>query len=588
MTEIATVKKIDRESPITNLFLPAAPYWLYAGVVLCTLLYGLVGVWGPNGDVVAYYDLAGFILHGQWHSVVNAYWFPLYPALIAVARLVLGTSPAHEQMAGRLVSAAIDVFFVLASAFLADSLQKLLARDGVNDLLRPDTLHLWVVTFASFFSLQYLTIVSPDALLSSLLVLAVALLVRAALTGRLLLHAAAGIVAGLAYLTKTFALPFFVLSVILLAVAYLRRPRILLGMAISLATFAGLALPWIALISKSEGHFTYGDSGRLVPAWYVNHADRFNPVNDAAVFRAGDARMNLTHPGVLLFVDPQVVYFDQRIPGTMPQWDNPAYWEDGLRPRFVLRETLVAASHNLVALIRTCDARPEVIALLLAFPVFGFSLRRSSLRPGLIALTAAAVACLAMYLTVLIEPRFVTFPIVMLAVLYAASCSGGENAKAQSLHAAVLLLAGVFILAELHMDVENHRQMQAVGGSLTSGVYDSAIISAGAQLTRLYSPGAQIACMGARACWDDPYWARYARVRMDTTIETGNGATDKGAINEDALIGCQKINAHPQVLHVLQMHEIRAIVARFRDEDPCSAEWKQLGGKGGFYYLPLR
>src|SRR6478672_6537300 len=47
-------------------------------------------------DGISYLDLSDAVVTRDWGRLVNLYWSPLYPALIGVARAVLGASPARE------------------------------------------------------------------------------------------------------------------------------------------------------------------------------------------------------------------------------------------------------------------------------------------------------------------------------------------------------------------------------------------------------------------------------------------------------------------------------------------------------------
>lgn len=50
----------------------------------------------PGVDGISYLDLSDAALAGRWHEFVNAYWSPLFPALIALGRLLVGATPGRE------------------------------------------------------------------------------------------------------------------------------------------------------------------------------------------------------------------------------------------------------------------------------------------------------------------------------------------------------------------------------------------------------------------------------------------------------------------------------------------------------------
>jgi hypothetical protein len=88
--------------------------------------------------------------------------------------------------------------------------------------------------------------------------------------------------------------------------------------------------------------------------------------------------------------------------------------------------------------------------------------------------------------------------------------------------------------------------------------------------------------MGDTACWSDPYWAKYAGLKMTAIIQTGNGYS-----TEPAAEGCTRLQQNPAALNPLRQRHIRAIVAEFGNTPPCSPQWLPLGQSGHFFYLPL-
>jgi hypothetical protein len=122
----------------------------------------------------------------------------------------------------------------------------------------------------------------------------------------------------------------------------------------------------------------------------------------------------------------------------------------------------------------------------------------------------------------------------------------------------------------------------ALGAHPIQGIYNLAAFSAGAGLAALYPRGSEVACMGDSACWSDPYWAKYAGVKMTAIIETGNGY-----ISESATQGYTKLQQNPAALDPLRQKHIRAIVAEFGETAPCSPKWLPLGRSGHYFYLPL-
>ena len=153
-----------------------ADWLIYCGMVACSLANAFFGAYESNADTVVYLDLSDAIKNHLWHSVVNAYWFPLYPALLTLGKACFGFRMQYELMAARLVDAALGLFFVLAAVVLAASARRLLiARGATKDTLLPERiLYLWVAVFAYIYVSADMNRIAPDALVSALMILCVA------------------------------------------------------------------------------------------------------------------------------------------------------------------------------------------------------------------------------------------------------------------------------------------------------------------------------------------------------------------------------------------------------------------------------
>src|SRR5579875_1846695 len=97
----------------------------FAAIAICTCESALFRIFPPSADLVAYQDLSDAIRAHQWHAVVNAYWFPLYPALLTLGKALFGASVRYELAAARLVDAILQLLFIASAIFLAISIQQL-------------------------------------------------------------------------------------------------------------------------------------------------------------------------------------------------------------------------------------------------------------------------------------------------------------------------------------------------------------------------------------------------------------------------------------------------------------------------------
>ena len=81
---------------VTSPELNRLPYWLrrlwplYCFLAaLVTFGYALYDSYQIDGDAVAYMDIADLIRAHNWIGIINGYWNPLYPALLALGHTIV-------------------------------------------------------------------------------------------------------------------------------------------------------------------------------------------------------------------------------------------------------------------------------------------------------------------------------------------------------------------------------------------------------------------------------------------------------------------------------------------------------------------
>ena len=559
--------------------------------MFCCLVAALFDPYFNTTDSLAYLDISDAIRHHLWHSAVDAYFFPAYPALLFLGRAVFGFHMRYEFMAARITDAVIQIFFIASSVVLVNSVRAVVRSRGVkiDELIPARTLSVWAAVFAYILA-QDVSDIRPDALVSAFMILTAAAFLFAVARNSLAAFAAAGFCAALGEWTKAIAFPFFILCLFCVLIANLRRLQMWKGLAIALVVYATVAGPWIMVISKAKGRFTFGDSGRLTTAWIVNGADVFNPVADPSVYHPGDAVAHFKHAGTLLSREPIASYYNDGIYGTMPQWYDASYWFDGLKPRFVVHDSVRAVRRSLAALYRIADIHLQLMVLFAVPICFSFVLRRRAFADSnLLAMAVVGLGLIAIYMTVLLEARYIVFALMMFGSLFAGSCISRKQSDTRSLHIAVLLVAATIFLGQLQAGVVHWRELKGKNGtSPLTGIYDVSVQSAGAVLRSQFPEGSEVACMGGEACFHDPYWARYGGVRITGIIDTSHSvsilvADGAASVDQD----CVSLEQHPDILNILRQHSIRAIVTRFDNEQPCSNNWKKLGTGNTFYYRVL-
>ncbi len=559
---------------------------LFAMLALCVGLEALFAPYDMNADSVSYLDLADLIHAHQWHWVVNAYWHPGYPALLLLSRLVLGASLQHELLAARLLNLVIvgllfvAVRFALNSAMeLRESLDSGDERVGMEPLRRETAgLLAAAVTLISLMRELSLRGVRPDVLLAALLIAGAGFLMRVGVRRNLAAFAGLGVCFGLGFLVKSVALPVFLVTILLLPVVAGSLKKAAKGIVVAGLIFAALAGPYIGALSRQKGRFSAGDSGGLNYAWFVDGADRFEQQKDDPS-RYGLARGELKHTSVQLLKSPPIYFYGTVMPGTEPQWLDPSYWNDGLKPRFNVKAQMREIVVGLTIILQYFVLRPQYVLLVGVMLMLGGRWKKSDFgRRGAGPILFLLLAQIGMYLVVYTEPRYIASAIIVAFILILAFVRIPKTGFEQN----AVAMCGVLFLSMLLCTsfVESLQNMKAekrTEGRAT-GAYDRATFSAGESLANAEGihPGDTVACLGEAACRDDSYWARLAQVKIRTEIFA----------DTDPPLQVWESADRATALAALRSTGAKAVVANFGPDVTPPKEWQRLGS-GEYFVLYL-
>lgn len=522
-----------------------------------------------GGGGIPYLDLAESYRRADWASAINGYWSPLYSGCLAVAFLVLRPPASWELPVVHLVNflayaGALGAFRYFLRQLLGCHRLRATALADSRRRILPEAIWL-ALGYGGFVwsSLTMITLraITPDMIVSGLVYLIAGLLLRirrgASTVGSFALLGAA---AGLAYLAKAamFPVAFVVLGVGAAAVGERRRAAFLA--AIALLAFLAVGGPFLLALSLAKGRPTFGDTGKLNYAWFVNGVRRY-------VHWQGEPPGSGTpaHPTRRVARDPAVFEFATPVGGTYPPWTDPSYWYEGLEIRFdpqgqvaALRSTMRSYRHMLF------PSQGAVVAGAVVLWILG---RRGRTWLGDLAaewvLLVPVAAALGMYALVHVEARFVAAFVVLGWLAIFSSLSLPESPESRRRAFAV----GAAMLVVLLAAVAGATIQEARGRDRRASTTRDQLEAARRLASLGIAPGERVAVIGFAL---DAYWARFAGVRIVADIPYGDDDDFWAADSE----------TQSRALRDLAEAGARVVVAKPERLEALHGDWQRLGGSG--------
>jgi hypothetical protein len=428
---------------------PRVFFWCVAIVV------GLIQVWAHryniNPDSISYIEIAQSAREAGWKSYVNGYWSPLYPFLLSHVFRIFNPSPLWESTALILTNLVIYLAKLACFEWFLKELillRKASQRQAESGFPIPSrTLWIWGYVFFLWAGQFWVTPggVSPDLCVAGLSYLATTALIRIyrgqASWATFVFF---GVVLGLGYLAKA---PMFPLAIVFLVCGFLAagsgRPALARSMVAVLA-FLVIAAPFAISLSRAKGRMTFGDSGRINYAEFVNGAPKY-------VHWEGEPPGTgiPAHPQHKLLDEPPLYEFAGPIGGSYPLWYDPSYWYEGIRPHFSIKGQMMALYRTTSSYLRIFSVTGTLYVVIVA--IF-FLVRRSGSWGGWWreekSVWIPVVAAFGMYALVHVEPRFVGGFGLMLLMRLLASVGFAKPAVNGALNgwASVIILAPVLAI----------------------------------------------------------------------------------------------------------------------------------------------
>ena len=369
---------------------------------------------GPDG--LAYLDVARSYVRHDWHTVLNGYWGPLYAWLLAAAMRILRPGIHYELVVARglnfLIFAVALFTFSKFWRAVGDWSERLHVADADKATSIPSGSPLvWTLFGYLLFLVNFLwsvEVVNPDILVAAL-VFAVAAVLFALDDDRqhgIAAYAGLGVLLAIGYYAKAIMLYFAVFVLAAAAIRAFRSPRVrsgrLSGPITAILVFAVLVAPFVIMLSRTSGHLTAGDSGKLNYAWFVNGPETKTWEKDSS---AG-APLPF-YPGPVIFHSPRVFRVPTIDEVTYAPWYDATRFDTLSRPRLNLRDQLRQLGINLR--YSRQELLGEGAALTVPLLIVVFYSPRASLRRFAATgfCTLPAIGIFGMYLLVHLVERFV-------------------------------------------------------------------------------------------------------------------------------------------------------------------------------------
>ena len=565
--------------------------WIATGI-----LGAIEGIFGRNlylRDWVSYLNVSQAFSRHDWKSAFDPMWTPGYPALVALVRGFAPATPIGEWHA---INALNWVIFLVAFASL-----RYLVRQVGDSVGGPTAAGLkspiliWTVwlLFCSFeLCIDRVSRVSPDLLISSLLILASAQLLRVMRERSVRDAVILGLILGLGCWMKGVFVAYsgIVLASLVLARFLPRRLPVKFA-ALASASFLVLLIPYAWSLSWSYGHFTLGTSGELNYAFHVNRLPHWSN------WQGGPAEFGAPqHPTTKLLPDLPVFAFAEPFRTTYPPFNNLSYYYLGFKHHFSPLNQARALAWNLYFLLQIVRGHPIVIS---ALALIACALVLRDMRKRLLALVETlwpvllvALGGIGTYLFVHIEDRYIPGMLLMLSLLPVIAIAEA-NGKPRRIFLIVVCAAyGLGGLAELkshlgpdvpamihHRDFRSDEQWKLASFLSSSGVNAGDAVAVAGQNDLCNCSWAYVARVRvvaefgglpwSLAPWDRPLHGRYWQEEADKdwkTVFWQLSPEDRG-----------------RVMQAFQSAGVRLVVA-LPGARPASSDWIAAGDSGAWVY----
>lgn len=549
-------------------------FWSVAA--LLGLLQAWEGRFAVFGDGISYLEMGEAYARGDWKMAISSYWSPIYAWLITIPLRMLKVSRYWESTVVHVTNFIIYIFVLCSFEFFLTGLiheshgpryptSAGNATGGQLASLPGWSLRLLGYALFVYASLSWLSpeVVSPDLCVEGIVFLVAGTMIRIYASGATARNCAIlGLLLGIGYLTK---LVFFPLAFVFFAMSFFAAgnprksaPRILLGFVI----FLMIAVPYIAVLSKAKGHLTYGDTGKIAYASYVDSL----PLS--VHWQGADGRSGTpAHPTRKVLDNPPVYEFAQPVGGSYPAWYEPPYWWEGVRPYFDARREVGIIHQNLHFYWSLLAAQGEFIVAFFALALLaphGHALARRFVQYAF--LWVPALVAVGSYAAIYVESRYLPgFLIILwLCLLRSIVITASElyHKLVWCITLAVVMTVGARTLRTFVIDAGHATHPANTHWQIAEQLRRDGV-----------RPGDRVASIGFTF---DGYWAHLADVKIVAEVTQGDAGTFW--LSEPA--------TKARVLQTFTNLGAKAVVCNRVPQFSSPPGWQHVG-QSEFFVLPL-
>lgn len=209
-----------------------------------------------TADGISYIGVAKNYLTLNWFDAINGYWGPLFSWLL-IPFLLFNKTAVYALYSAKILSLIVGFFTIIG-------VERLSRKLGLERIFRVALLFSMIPIVLSFA----LTFVTPDLLVTCLLVFYLAVIFDPKYSDKLLNGIFCGVIGAAAYLSKSYALPFFVVHFIFFNLIYYfkstskdKKKNVSKNFILGISIFLVISGVWIGEISDKYGELTIGTSG---------------------------------------------------------------------------------------------------------------------------------------------------------------------------------------------------------------------------------------------------------------------------------------------------------------------------------------